>query len=75
MTVLDLFFFAEGQILALAVDSLRGHIYWSDHGKHTISQAALDGSNPEVIVNAGELFDAVFGFLLGPYTFHLCNIV
>ncbi|KAI0225580.1 Fucolectin [Lamellibrachia satsuma] len=42
-----------GQMAAVAVDSLRGRIYWSDHSKNTITRAALDGSNQTVIVNAG----------------------
>ena len=71
LTVVDLFVFTEGQIAALAVDRLRGYIYWSDHGKHTISRAAIDGSNPEVIVNAGMFFYAIRRFSLCPYAFHL----
>ncbi|KAI0233655.1 hypothetical protein LSAT2_016130 [Lamellibrachia satsuma] len=41
------------KMAAVAVDNLRGRIYWSDHGKYIISRAALDGSDQKVIVNAG----------------------
>ena len=45
----------EGEMtaVAVAVDIQRGHIFWADQGKRTITRAALDGSNPEVIVNTG----------------------
>ncbi|KAI0239372.1 hypothetical protein LSAT2_009906 [Lamellibrachia satsuma] len=53
MKVLDLFLVIEDKMAAVFVDSLRGRIYWSDHGKHTISRAALDGSDQKIIVNPG----------------------
>ena len=58
--MIGLFVFITVKMAAVAVDSPRDHIYWSDHGRHTISRATLDGSNPEVVVNAGEFFIAVF---------------
>ena len=65
----------EGDIGAVAVDNQRGRIYWGDQGKHTISRAALDGSDQEVIVNAGELFKEIIRCLLGPTTFDLSSSV
>ena len=59
LTVLGVFLVIEGQMAAVAVDNLRGRIYWSDHSKNTIIRAALDGSNQTVIVNAGEFFNAI----------------
>ena len=44
----------EGQMTAVAVDTQRDHLFWADQGKRTITRAALDGSSPEVIVNAGK---------------------
>ena len=47
------------QIAAVAVDHVRGYIYWSDHGEHTISRSSLSGSTTQVVVNAGKLSYAV----------------
>ena len=38
---------------AVAVDIQRGQVFWADQGKRTITRSALNGSNPEVVVNAG----------------------
>jgi len=37
-------------VAAVALDTRRGHIYWSAGVKYNINRAALDGSNPEVVV-------------------------
>ena len=48
-------FVMADQIVAVAVDNVRGYIYWSDHGEHTISQSSLGSSATQVVVNAGKL--------------------
>ena len=55
-------------VVAVAVDTRRGHIYWSAGVKYNINRAALDGSNPEVIV--GKLCSPTlcsFGYVLAVF--------
>ena len=73
MKVLDLFLVIEDKMAAVVVDSLRGRVYWSDHGKHTISRAAIDGSDQKIIVNPGEFFNVILRCLLCPSTFDLSS--
>lgn len=50
------FIVLEDTKCAVAVDNVRGHIYWSDYDLYTITRAALDGSNQEVIATGGKFF-------------------
>ena len=44
-----------GGISAIAVDSVKGDLFWSDLDKRTISRALIDGSGEEVIITGGKL--------------------
>ena len=46
-------------MIVVAVDEVRGFLYWSDYADQTLKRAKLDGTNKSVVYNPGMLCSVI----------------